>query len=865
MTTTARMMLLGLLQCTAVGAGAQAAAAQPVSDQREVLPTTVIPTHYDLALSPDAQALSFTGAVGVAIAVQRPTSDVVLNAKGLTLDSATLDGATRGTVAVDATRDRVTLHFMTPIAAGNHRLQIDYHGKIGRSTLGFFAMDYRAASGSRRTLATNFEPAYARTLLPCWDEPAFKATFSVTVDVPRDRMAFSNMPVAQITTLSATLQRVSFATSPKMSTYLLFLGVGDFERIHKRVDGIDVGVVVGRGDTGRAAYALEQATTLLHFYNNYFGIRYPLPKLDLIAAPGQIYGGSMENWGAIFYSQNHLLLDPVTSTEDDRQLVFLVVAHEMSHQWFGDLVTMAWWDNLWLNEGFARWMQTYAADALHPEWQTGLAAQSIFERGKRYDALVSTHPVLQPILNTAQAEQAFDNITYDKGAAVITMLNAYVGAEVFRDGVRRYMRAHAYGNTVDTDLWSIMQQVAGKPILQIESDFTRQPGLPLVDVDSITGGTRLSEDRFHADPLEAKEPTIQRWSLPLVFGAPNGTLHTQLLREPVTLAETVPLLVNEGQTGYARVLYQQRAFEALLPGVSAAMPVDQIGLLNDGLALGLAGYAPASNMLAVAAHLSVDADPLVWRNAVALLQELDLRYGDTPQRAAFRRFARDLLRPVAGRVGRESRAGDSPTTSLLRADLLEALGSFDDPEIISWARRLVSAGSGSAADAYTGLTIAAGAADLADFEKLLARAQSVADPLEKQRLFTALAGVRDPALARRLITLALEGAMPAGSNAGIIQEIAQLHPDLTWPLVVPRLTDPRAGIDTPMQWKIVTFTAGRSADPARISDVETYAAQHVPAGSRLPFAGAESTIRQNQRIAAMVLPQIDRWIATAPR
>jgi aminopeptidase N len=867
MTTTARILLTGLLQFAAVAAvavGAPATSAQP-ADQREVLPTTVVPTHYDLSLAPDAQALTFTGVVGISIAVQQPTGDVTLNAKDLALDSAILDGNARGTVAVDPTRERVTLHFTTPIAAGPHRLQIQYHGKIGRSTLGFFAMDYQTSSGPRRTLATNFEPAEAHQLLPCWDEPAFKATFSVTVDVPRDRLAFSNMPVAQVTALSATLQRVRFATSPKMSTYLLFLGIGDFERIHQRVDGIDVGVVVARGDTGRAAYALQQATTLLHFYDDYFGIRYPLPKLDLIAAPGQIYGGSMENWGAIFYSQNHLLLDPVTSTEDDRELVFLVVAHEMSHQWFGDLVTMAWWDNLWLNEGFARWMQTYAADALHPEWQTGLAAQSIFERGRRSDALVSTHPVLQPVLNTAQALQAFDNITYDKGAAVITMLNAYVGAEKFRDGVRRYMRAHAYGNTVDTDLWSIMQQVAGKPILQIESDFTRQPGLPLVRVDPASGGMGLSEARFHADPLDNKAPTTQRWTLPLVIGAADGSSHTILLRRPVTLAEPAPLLVNAGQTGYARVLYQQAAFEALLPRVPAAKPVDQMGLLNDALALGLAGYAPASNMLAVAAHLPVDADPQVWRDAVSLLQEVDLRYGDTVQRTAFRRFARALLQPVASRVGRESRPADTPTMALLRADLFETLGDFGDADTIGWARHLAAAGSGSAADAETALTIAAGAADPAGFEKLLARAQAVADPLEKQRLFTALAGVRDPALAQRLMMLALEGAMPAGSNAAILLDLAQHHPDLAWRLVVPRLADPPAGIDTPRQWTIVTFIAGRSADPARIGEVETYAAQHVPPGSRRPFEGAESTIRQNQRIAAVVLPQIDHWIAAVPR
>jgi aminopeptidase N len=313
-------------------------------------------------------------------------------------------------------------------------------------------MKYASPSGPRRTLATNFEPAHARQLLPCWDEPARKATFTVTVDAPKDRMVVSNMPVAETRAIAPRLQRVRFAESPKMSTYLLFVAVGDFERIHEAVDGVDVGVVVKRGDIAKAAYALEQAARLMQFYNGYFKVHYPLPKLDLVAAPGSIQGSSMENWGAIFYSQADLLFDPVKSTEADRQRVFLVVSHEMAHQWFGDLVTMAWWDDLWLNEGFARWMQTFAADELHPEWQTGLQAASIFEMGKRADAVPSTHPVVQEVFTAAQAEQAFDYITYDKGAAVITMIAAYVGRDNFRDGVRRYMREHAYGNTVDSDL-----------------------------------------------------------------------------------------------------------------------------------------------------------------------------------------------------------------------------------------------------------------------------------------------------------------------------------------------------------------------------------------------------------------------------
>ncbi len=467
---------------------------------REILPAGILPVHYDVLLVPDAEKLTFKGKVSITFNTLANTSAVTLNSVGLSIDRAVVDDGQPAQVSLDDRLGRATLSFTAPILIGKHELVIEYDGFIGRKTLGFFAMDYSGPGGARRTLATNFEPAAARELLPCWDEPGRKATFTLSIDVPKDQMAVSNMPVAQATTLSPTLQRVRFAQTPQMSTYLLFVGVGDFERIHDTVDGVDLGIVVRRGDTAKARYALEQAAKLLHFYNGYFGIPYPLPKLDLIAAPGQIDGGSMENWGAIFYSENHLLFDPATSTEADRQTVFLVVAHEMAHQWFGDLVTMAWWDDLWLNEGFARWMQTFAADALHPEWQTGLQAAAIFEAGKQADALPSTHPVVQRVDTADQAAESFDSITYDKGAAIITMLNAYVGRDKFRSGVRNYMRAHAYGNTVDTDLWHLIQSAAGRPVLDIERDFTQQPGLPLVAVTSSSDGMNLVESRFVDDP-----------------------------------------------------------------------------------------------------------------------------------------------------------------------------------------------------------------------------------------------------------------------------------------------------------------------------------------------------------------------------
>ena len=844
----------GLL-CFAAGAVAQNA-------QREVLPDTVVPTHYDLALATDAAALTFSGKVAVTIDVRAATSDVVLNAVGLTLAHATVDGGPDAGVTLEQKTGRAALHFPAPIPKGQHTLTLVYTGKIGRTTSGFFAMDYVSPNGPRRTLATNFEPAYARELLPCWDEPGRKATFTVSIDTPKDETAFSNMPVAEVTPLSGKMQRVRFAESPRMSTYLLFLGVGDFERIHKSVDGVDVGVVVKRGDTPKAAYALEQAVGLLHYYNDYFGVPFPLPKLDLVAAPGEIDGGSMENWGAIFYSQHHLLFDAARSTESDRREVFLVVAHEMAHQWFGDLVTMAWWDNLWLNEGFARWMQTFAADDLHPEWQTGLLAASIFERGKETDASSSTHPVVQQVLTADQADQAFDNITYDKGAAIITMMNAYVGRDHFRAGVRRYMQAHAFGNTVDSDLWSLMQQEAGKPILAIEHDFTRQTGVPLVRVTATAKGVQLQVGRFAQDPASISGDAPRTWELPLTVGSAGlgDANQTLLLKSKTDVTVSAPVLVNVGQLAYARVLYDGATFDALAPDLAALAPMDQLGLLNDALALGTSGYAPASRIVKLPAALPVDANPIVWERVIDLLEQLDTHYGDTPARAAFRRFALSLLAPLAGRIGPAAVAGEPSNITLLRESLRVAQSTCGDAQVVEAARKSYTSSIGTPAQLRTSLSIVATHADTATFAALLDTARKTVDPLEKQHVFNALSGVADPGLARRMTEIAMTDQVPAGTASTLIAELAVRHPDMVWQVVAPKLEDGSLSISKADRWSLARYIARNSADPQRVSDLEAFVARNVPAEARRPFLQTMASIHHNQRLATQVLPEIDAWI-----
>jgi aminopeptidase N len=841
---------------------------------RETLPAGVIPLHYDLALVPDTEKLTFRGQVLITINVKATVPAIVLNADELVLDKALIDKSGRpAAVAYDKKLQRATLTFAQPVARGRHVITLDYHGAIGVSTLGFFAMDYDSPGGKRRTLATNFEPASERRFMPSWDEPGFKATFSITVDVPKDRMAVANMPAASTETLPNGQTRVHFATTPKMSTYLLFLAVGDFERISAKIDGTDIGVVTNKGDGEKGRYALGEAGRLLHYYNDYFGVRYPLPKLDLVVAPGAIAGGSMENWGAIFYSEEHLLFDPKTSTEEDRQLVFLVVSHEMSHQWFGDLVTMSWWDNLWLNEGFARWMQTKAADDLHPEWKMGLQALAIAESGKRADAKPSTHPIVQTVLTASQAELAFDEITYDKGATVIGMLESYAGPTAFREGIRRYMRAHAYGNTVDADLWREVQAAAGKPVLEVEADFTRQPGVPLLRVEAELGsGVSVLQGRFAEDPATIANAPAQQWHIPIAVSAGGASVNRLLASAgPTSIAAdgSGPVIVNAGQAGYVRVLYPQSMVAALSSGMGKVKTVDQLGVLYDGWALGQSGYAPLTNYLELARAVPADADPLVLGQVVSTLVLIEGLYEEAAGRGGFVRFALEILHPLGERLGWDARPSEDANAPMLRNGVLVALGEFGDKHVIAEARRrfemsLQNPGDVSPAVRRTALSIVARESDKETLDRLIALLLATHDPLEKLNIFRALERVTDPAGAERVLELAIGSDAPAGTTAQILIGMAEAHPDLTWRFAMQHAEQIAPLRESSTRLTMMPDIASQSNDPKRAGELRAYAEKEIPASARQSVEAAVASIELHAKFRAERLREIDAWLATRP-
>ena len=874
------------LAATTLDAAAQATDAwtPPQVEATTQLPRNVRPTHYDVSVVPHAATLTFDGKAAIDLDVLDPTDRIVLNAIDMRFDRATLvpvDGGAPmpAAVSVDDAGQTATFAFDEPLRIGSYRLALDYSGRIGTQANGLFAIDYATESGEKRALYTQFENSDARRFIPSWDEPNYKATFTLTATVPAAQMAVSNMPVAETTDLGNGTKRVRFAPSPKMSTYLLFFGLGDFDRATTVADGVEVGVVTQAGKAGQSQFALDSAAAVLQEYNDYFGVPYPLPKLDNIASPGRSqFFSAMENWGAIYTFEYAQLLDPRIATQRDRQRVFSTGAHEIAHQWFGDLVTMSWWDDLWLNEGFASWMESRTTAKLHPEWNSEMASVvGAREAAMARDAVATTHPVVQHVETVEQASQAFDSITYSKGEAVIRMLENYVGADTWREGVRKYIKAHAYGNSVSDFLWDAIDSVSGKPIKQIAHDFTLQPGIPLVRVESAQcrdGNTtlQLAQGEFTRDRPDKQ---ALAWHVPVVAGVVGNDLARTVVAggsATLQLPGCGPVLVNAGQAGYYRTLYAPGQFAALRDGFGALAPVDQLGLMNDVWALGMAGLQPVSDYLAIASRVPADADPQVWSDIAGSLGTIDDYYrGDAQDQARFRRFALATLQPVFARVGWEAKEGESDPLAALRTDMIGTLAGLGDASVIAEARRRFAA-SDTDADAKpvalrrTILGIVADNADAATWDKLHAQAQAETTPLIKDQLYGLLASAQDEALAKRALELALTDEPGATNSAGMISYVAYEHPDLAFDFAVAHREAVDKLVDSTSRARYYPGLGAGSRDPAMVGKLTAFADAHIAASSRRATDTAIASIQYRREVIEKRLPQISAWLrARAPR
>ena len=868
---------------TSLAATAQTSAAPAVASASNIttqLPRTARPSHYAVEITPHAEKMNFDGKVTIDLDVLSATSQIVLQAANLTFNTVivTPDKGKPQTakVSTDADAQTASFTFDKPLVPGHYVLAIDYNGIINTQANGLFALDYPTADGSKkRALYTQFENSDARRLIPSWDEPYYKATFDLTVNVPKAEMAVSNMPVASSTDGADGLKKVVFQTTPKMSTYLLFFGTGDFERASLAgPNGTEIGVIAQKGKVDQARFALEAGRDVLAEYNDYFGVAFPLPKLDNVAAPGRSqFFSAMENWGGIFTFEYSLLLDPASSNVTDQQRVFTTAAHEIAHQWFGDLVTMSWWDDLWLNEGFATWMEGRTSHKLHPEWDIDNTRPARVSRGAMgRDAYATTHPVVQHVATVEQASQAFDGITYGKGSAVIGMLEDYVGAENWRSGVRSYIGKHAYGNAVTDQLWAEIDKAApGKQFTQVAHDFTLQPGVPLIKASSqcSNGSTvvTLEQGEYSLDQPN-KQPL--KWHVPVTLQAGKAAPVRVLVdgKAEVKLDGCdAPVVVNAGQKGYFRTQYAPEQFKQLSEHFAELPVVDQLGLLLDTSALGTVGLQPTSDLLDLESKVAVGASLDLWQQVAASYAGIDDMFeGDAEGRAAWRKYASSRLAPELAKLGWDGNKDDSAQVKQLRSRLISILGGLGDQQVVAEAHRRFAAFQTNPASLSPELRqavlgVVAHNADAATWDSLHQLARKETSSMVRDQYYSLLAGAADESLAQKALELALTDEPGATLSAGMIGMVAREHADLAFDFAVAQHDKVDALIDSTSRSRYYPRLASGSQNPAMVGKLQAYAEQHIAPTSRRDTETAVTGIQTRIRLRDAQLPQIKAWLA----
>jgi puromycin-sensitive aminopeptidase len=728
------------------------------------LPRNVVPGHYRISMEPDLVAHTFRGTVEVEVEIREQTTEVVLNA--LHLDIRRADMVQRGSgrrvtgaASYDRDAERATITLDEAVDPGDWELHLDFDGVLNDKLLGFYRSTYTDANGVERTIATTqLESTFARRAFPCWDEPDLKATFGVTLVVPDGHMAISNNPVESEEDLGDGRRRVRFAETMKMSTYLLAFIVGELEATDPAdVDGVPLRIVHIPGKGHLTAFALEAGAHALRYYSEYYDIPYPGEKVDMIAIPD--FGwGAMENLGAITYRESDLLVDPDHATQAEVERVTKVINHEMAHMWFGDLVTMRWWTGIWLNEAFATFMEVKANDHFRPEWRSWLHFGSDRTKAMEVDALSTTRPVEFAVASPEEANAMFDFLTYEKGGSVLRMLEQYLGEETFRAGISRYLKKHAYGNTVTDDLWDALEEASGEPVRHIMRPWIFQGGFPHIHVAPSADGYRIAQEQFRY--LGVGNGT---WPVPLLYRDGAGTSRV-LVEDPVEIPGTAPFIVNAGGHGFYRTRYPHELLEKLSLELTDLDAGERFALLQDTWASALAAEAGVGDVLELVSALRDEPVPFVWTAILGPLTELH-HVAAPDDRPGVEAFVRDLVTPVVERLGWHPEPGESDRVRQWRGSLLRTLGiTGADAATIATSREVLERsrqdpGTVDGDVASAALAIVAGNGAMADFEDFVNHFKDATNPQEANRYRRALASVPDDEAAGTALQMVLDGTV----------------------------------------------------------------------------------------------------------
>jgi len=717
---------------------------------------------------------TFSGTVGIDVTVHEPVDRIVLNAAELAISDVEVRTQSGDlivcTVSFDDDLEQVTFHPAATVAPGTCTLTCRFTGTLNDKLRGFYRSTFTDDGGETHTIATTqFESVDARRAFPCWDEPDRKAVFEVTLTVDRDLDAFSNSPIVDVRRVGDK-NVVRFSPTMKMSTYLVAFIVGQLETTETvDVDGVPLRVVFTAGKRRLADFALAIGAFSLRFFTEYFNIPYPGEKVDLVAIP-DFAAGAMENLGCITFRDTALLIDPSTAARAELERVADVVAHEMAHMWCGDLVTMGWWEGIWLNEAFATFMEMLCVDAFRPKWDRWVGFAPSREAALAIDGVHATRPIEYPVGPPKEAEGMFDLLTYEKGAAVLRMLEQYIGPEVFRDGVRTYLKAHAYENTVTTDLWDALENASGAPVRDVMNTFILQGGHPLVSLQ----GDTLRQEPFSFGPVP--DGTVSAigdvWNVPVavralaVEGKPGAPERKLVLdATPVYLGEAARGLpvVNAGGWGVFRVGYDSATRLALADHLSELTPLERANLVADTWATTLAGHSTLQEFLILGAKLGLEPDPTPWAPVAAALH-LVRRFAAAQDTEALHQAVQALVGPQHRHLGFTAHPGEGERTPTLRALTINLLGTVgEDAEVRAEAARRFDAspiggGSGEPIPADVESATLAVVAQLlrpGDYDALLARYREAATPQEEMRSLNALCAFPDTELAARTFDLAM--------------------------------------------------------------------------------------------------------------
>ncbi len=834
------------------------------------LPTTVSPVHYTLNLAPNLKTATFSGQEAIDVKIAVPTRTITLNAIEIDFQAVTIssNGALQiGAVSLDAQKQQATFAFPNIVPAGNATIKISYTGILNNELRGF----YLSKTSTRNYAVTQFEATDARRAFPCFDEPALKATYDISLVIDSGDTAISNTPIVADTPGPGNGKHtLVFATTPRMSTYLVAFLVGDFQCTGSRVDDVDLRICATPDKVALTPFALDIAKFALHYYDDYFGIHYPMKKLDLIGVP-DFEAGAMENFGAITFRETALLVDPKTASIGAQLNAATDVTHEMAHQWFGDLVTMQWWDNIWLNEGFATWMENKPVAAMHPEWNIPEVVASEEQDTLDIDAQPTTRAIRAKADTPDEIDQMFDGIAYGKASDVLLTVENYVGEETFRKGVQAYLKAHEYGNATAEDFWNAEAEASHKPVDKIMESLIVQPGVPIFNFGAPTNGkVSIEQNRFFLSP-GVKLNSAQKWTVPVCFK--TSVAQDCILVTPETSRLPVPaasyFFANAGGTGYYRSAYARAQYEDLAARAESSLTaVEQISLLGDDWALTHANRISAGDYLDLAAALRSDSNAEVFSSAAAKIATIADKVAATKQeRDVLAAWIRRNYAPQYAKLGPPA-PGDSPNTRELRAALLGLLVNHgNDADLQIEARAIagkflndpqsVEPTLGQAA-----LQAAVKNGDAALFDRLQKVYETSADPAVQENALRLLVQFQDPVLLERGLEYSVSGKV-RNQDAAIQLRTGLRNPedrDRVWQFIKTHWNAVQADLTTDLGSYLVSSTGSFCTDAAR-DDVKSFFAAHPVPASEAALRHALENINGCVELRRLQEPKLDAWLA----